>query len=110
MSKILVSFRATEQQKSSYIRAAAHAGLTYADFLKKACDDAAVKTFQTMMVERLKRLQRIIDRAGLTIQEVPWPKVLDRMEFFPDEQLEILETRSAEDVKNYLAFALKQTA
>ena len=107
MSKILVSFRATEQQKSSYIRAAAHAGLTYADFLKKACDDAVEKAFQNMMVERMKRLQRILDKAGLTIQEVPWPKVLDRMEFFPDEQLEILEKRSDEDIRNYFSFAMK---
>ena len=107
MSKILVTFRATEEQKANYKKAAAYAGLSYSDFLKKAADDAVEKTFKDAMIERLKRLQRILDRAGLTIQEVPWPRVLDRMEFFPDEQLEILEKRSDEDIRNYFSFAMK---
>ncbi len=105
--KVLIAFKATEQQKATYQRAAEFAGLSYADFLKKAADDAAVKTFQNMIIEKLKRLELIFDRAGLSRDDVPWSKILDAADWFPDEQIEILESRSAEDVVNYLNMVLK---
>ena len=105
----VLNIKATAEQRARYTLAASKLGLTLPDFQKLALENLADKTFQNAMIQRLQRLQKILDRAGLSTQEVPWPRVLDSIEFFPDEQLEILEKRSAVDIKNYLEFALKDT-
>ena len=106
----VLTFRVTGRQKRLYEIAAKESGLTFLDFLRKSLDAAAEKTFQNMLIEKLKRLNRIFERAGLSRDEVLWSRVLDASEWFPNEQIEILEKRSVADIKNYLNMVLEKTA
>ena len=107
---VTVSLRITEPKKHLYEAAAKQLGLTFTDFMKKSFDDLAEKAIQDSLIARLKKLQAIFDRAGIPAESITWAKILDAAEWFPNEQIEILETRSDEDVKNYLSMAMKRTA
>ena len=103
----VLTFRVTGRQKRLYEIAAKESGLTFLDFLRKSLDVAAEKVFRDSLIERMKRLQIILEGAGLKSEEIPWPRVVASMDWFPPERLESLGKCSGEDVRNYLRHVLE---